>query len=95
MTTHATAEGTKSYAERFAAGNAAGHFRTVSLPGSVLSVSSIGMGTYLGQPDGGTAGGGDTDMAVAPSLNPGGFYKVYMSSLTLASVTLATMPSAV
>jgi hypothetical protein len=46
--------------------------------------------TYLGQPDGGRAGGGDTDMAVAPAANSSGFFNVYMSSLTLASVTLAT-----
>lgn len=46
--------------------------------------------TYLGQPDGGLAGGGDTDEAIAPQKNAKGFYNAYMSSLSLVSATLAT-----
>src|ERR1700693_1684586 len=52
MTTHATAEGTGSYAARFAATAAPKHFRApvnCSAPAPLLS--SIGIGTYLGQPD--------------------------------------------
>jgi aryl-alcohol dehydrogenase-like predicted oxidoreductase len=47
MSKSATAEGTKRYAERFAGGAAPGHFREAH----GLAVSSIGIGTYLGQPD--------------------------------------------
>ena len=55
MTTYATAEGTRHYAERFAAGVAAGHFREPVGCGtpdeSAPLLSSIGIGTYLGLPD--------------------------------------------
>lgn len=44
----ATPEGTHRYAARFAGISAAGHFREAS-PG--LFLSSIGIGTYLGEPD--------------------------------------------
>ncbi|HYA97405.1 MAG TPA: aldo/keto reductase [Methylomirabilota bacterium] len=54
MTTRATPEDTKSYAQRFATAEEAGHFRKATLPGEALTVSSIGIGTYLGQPDAGT-----------------------------------------
>ena len=47
MTQSATPAGTKHYAERFAGRAADGHFREVQS----LVVSSIGIGTYLGQPD--------------------------------------------
>jgi aryl-alcohol dehydrogenase-like predicted oxidoreductase len=47
MSKSATAEGTARYAKRFADGSAVGHFREAHS----LAVSSIGMGTYLGQPD--------------------------------------------
>jgi len=47
MSKSATAEGTASYAKRFAGGAAPGHFREAH----TLAVSSIGIGTYLGQPD--------------------------------------------
>lgn len=47
MPTHATPEGTRKFAERFAGKAAAGHFRAAQ----GLAVSSLGMGTYLGQPD--------------------------------------------
>jgi aryl-alcohol dehydrogenase-like predicted oxidoreductase len=53
MNSHATAEGTKRYAERFRGLAAAGHFREVQL----LALSSLGIGTYLGQPDDKTDGG--------------------------------------
>jgi aryl-alcohol dehydrogenase-like predicted oxidoreductase len=58
MTTYATAQGTKHYAERFASGAAAGHFRepvgcaTPDESGPLLS--SIGIGTYLGLADAAT-----------------------------------------
>jgi len=44
----ATAQGTMRYAARFRGQSAAGHFREV--PGGVF-FSSIGIGTYLGEPD--------------------------------------------
>ncbi len=44
----ATAQGTMRYAARFRGHSAAGHFREV--PGGVF-FSSIGIGTYLGEPD--------------------------------------------
>jgi aryl-alcohol dehydrogenase-like predicted oxidoreductase len=43
----ATADGTAAYAERFPGFRAAGFFRSEQ----GLSVSSVGLGTYLGQPD--------------------------------------------
>jgi aryl-alcohol dehydrogenase-like predicted oxidoreductase len=47
MSKSATAEGTSRYAKRFAEGAAPGHFREAH----TLDVSSIGIGTYLGQSD--------------------------------------------
>jgi aryl-alcohol dehydrogenase-like predicted oxidoreductase len=47
MTQSATPEATKRYANRFAGRAADGHFREAH--GLVLS--SLGIGTYLGQPD--------------------------------------------
>jgi aryl-alcohol dehydrogenase-like predicted oxidoreductase len=47
MSTSATKDGTTRYAKRFSARTAAGHFREAQ----GLAVSSIGIGTYLGQPD--------------------------------------------
>ena len=47
MTVHATAEATARYAKKFAGRAANGHFREAQ--GLVLS--SLGIGTYLGQPD--------------------------------------------
>jgi aryl-alcohol dehydrogenase-like predicted oxidoreductase len=47
MSKSATAEGTARYAKRFSDGAAPGHFRDAH----TLAVSSIGIGTYLGQPD--------------------------------------------
>ncbi len=50
---HATAEGTRHYAERFSALREAGHFRSplrVKGPAELL-FSSLGVGTYLGEPD--------------------------------------------
>jgi aryl-alcohol dehydrogenase-like predicted oxidoreductase len=47
MTKSATKEGTTRYTQKFAGRAAAGHFREVQR----LLLSSIGMGTYLGQPD--------------------------------------------
>ena len=47
MTQHGTPQGTTRYAERFRGRAAAGHFREPQ----GLKLSSIGIGTYLGQPD--------------------------------------------
>jgi aryl-alcohol dehydrogenase-like predicted oxidoreductase len=49
----ATAEGTRRFAERFSALHKAGHFRQPKhVPGPAdLSFSSLGLGTYLGEPD--------------------------------------------
>lgn len=47
MTTFATPDGTRKYAARFATRAAAGHFREQQ----GLWLSSIGIGTYLGDPD--------------------------------------------
>ena len=47
MTTFATSDSTKKYAARFASRAAAGHFREQQ----GLLLSSIGVGTYLGEPD--------------------------------------------
>ena len=47
MTTFATPDGTRKYAARFATRAAAGHFREQQ----GLWLSSIGIGTYLGEPD--------------------------------------------
>ena len=47
---YATAEGTRRYAQRFAAVAAPGHFRERN----ALQVSSLGIGTYLGEPDAAT-----------------------------------------
>ncbi len=47
----ATREGTQRYAQRFAGRAAAGHFREIA--GGVLA-SSIGIGTYLGEPNAAT-----------------------------------------
>jgi aryl-alcohol dehydrogenase-like predicted oxidoreductase len=49
MPGRATAQGTLRYAARFQGRTAAGHFREI--PGGLL-FSSIGIGTYLGEPDG-------------------------------------------
>ena len=50
MTTFATGEGTKKYAARFAGRVAEEHFR-VAEPADGLALSSIGIGTYLGDAD--------------------------------------------
>lgn len=47
MTTSASKDGTTRYAGRFAAHSASGHFREAQR----MVLSSLGMGTYLGQPD--------------------------------------------
>jgi hypothetical protein len=50
---HATAEGTARYRARFSQLHDAGHFRRPAhVPGiGELWLSSIGLGTYLGEPD--------------------------------------------
>lgn len=47
----ATPEGTRAYASRFASSAAKGHFREAA---GGLTASSIGIGTYLGEPDAAT-----------------------------------------
>ena len=47
MTTSATTDGTARYAQRFSGRAANGHFRYAQ----ELTLSSLGIGTYLGQPD--------------------------------------------
>jgi aryl-alcohol dehydrogenase-like predicted oxidoreductase len=47
MTKSASKDGTTRYAQRFAAHSASGHFREAQR----MVLSSVGMGTYLGQPD--------------------------------------------
>src|SRR5260370_9535687 len=47
MSKSATKEGTTRYAQKFAGRAAAGHFRETQR----LALSSLGIGTYLGQPD--------------------------------------------
>ena len=58
MTTFATPDGTKKYAARFHGRAAAGHFREQQ----GLLLSSLGIGTYLGEPD------ARTDQAYADSI---------------------------
>jgi aryl-alcohol dehydrogenase-like predicted oxidoreductase len=58
----ATAQGTLRYAARFQGRTAAGHFREV--PGAIL-FSSIGIGTYLGEPDEATDKGYASAVAAA------------------------------
>jgi len=53
MSISATTEGTARYAKRFAGSAASGHFRAAQ----TWTVSSVGIGTYLGQPDDKTDGG--------------------------------------
>ncbi|MBN1565013.1 MAG: aldo/keto reductase [Anaerolineae bacterium] len=62
----ATAQATAAYAERLGAQTANGHFRTT--PGG-LQVSSIGLGTYLGEPDDATDAA--YQAAVAQALTAG------------------------
>ena len=61
MTKSATKEGTTRYAQKFAGRAATGHFREVQR----LLLSSIGIGTYLGQPDARTDEGYTTAAVVA------------------------------
>jgi aryl-alcohol dehydrogenase-like predicted oxidoreductase len=61
MKNHATSEGTRRYAARFTGRTAEGHFRSIPDPEAPrsekadanlgLAVSSLGIGTYLGDPD--------------------------------------------
>ncbi|MGH9866022.1 MAG: aldo/keto reductase, partial [Candidatus Acidiferrales bacterium] len=53
MTTSATTAGTQRYTQKFSSRAAEGHFREAQ----GLTVSSLGIGTYLGQPDGKTDAG--------------------------------------
>lgn len=50
MNPQASQDGTERYAARFSGRAAEGHFRAVDKAGG-LTLSSIGIGTYLGQPD--------------------------------------------
>jgi aryl-alcohol dehydrogenase-like predicted oxidoreductase len=61
MSKSATTEGTARYAKKFAGGAAPEHFREAHK----FAVSSIGIGTYLGQPDDKTDGGYTASVAAA------------------------------
>ncbi len=61
MTKAATKEGTTRYAQKFAGQAASGHFRETQR----LVISSIGIGTYLGQPDARTDAGYTAAVAAA------------------------------
>ena len=61
MKSHATAESTKRYAKRFSGRAAEGHFRETQ----GLIASSLGIGTYLGQPDDKTDGNYTAAVAAA------------------------------
>ena len=63
----ATPEGTLRYAARFQGRSAAGHFREI--PGGLV-LSSIGIGTYLGEADDATDGA-YTDAIVSAVQNGG------------------------
>jgi aryl-alcohol dehydrogenase-like predicted oxidoreductase len=67
MSISATNEGTARYARRFAGSAAPGHFREAQ----GLTVSSLGIGTYLGQPDNKTDGNyaASVSAAVESGLN--------------------------
>ncbi|TML08124.1 MAG: hypothetical protein E6G41_02985 [Actinobacteria bacterium] len=55
--------------------------------------SACGQAEYRGQPNGfGGVGasGGDIDVAIAPARNPAGVFNVYVASLNLASINVAT-----
>jgi aryl-alcohol dehydrogenase-like predicted oxidoreductase len=71
LPSRATAEGTAHYAERFPQLREAGHFRRPEhAPGpNELSMSSIGAGTYLGEPDDATDG--EYTAAIAAALRSG------------------------
>jgi hypothetical protein len=56
------------------------HYTTLVSPNSVSQANNTGF----------APGGGDTDLAVAPVKNGGGFYNVYVSSLSLANVDVST-----
>ncbi len=51
MSNQATKDGTQRYAARFAGTAADGHFRQTPPTAGSLTLSSIGIGTYLGEPD--------------------------------------------
>lgn len=51
MPNGATPQGTERYAAKFASRAASGHFRTLPDIYGALTVSSLGIGTYLGEPD--------------------------------------------
>ena len=59
----ATSQGTLRYAARFQGRSAPGHFREI--PGGKV-LSSIGIGTYLGEPD------PETDKGYAQAIGCGG-----------------------
>src|SRR5438128_9749673 len=56
------------------------HYTTLVSPNGLSQANDTGF----------APGGGDTDLAVAPDKNAGGFYNVYVSSLSLANVDVST-----
>ncbi len=64
----------------FRSGDNGLHYTTLVSPNGVSSSNDTGF----------APGGGDTDLAVAPDKNAGGFYNVYVASLSLANVDVST-----
>src|SRR6266550_294866 len=56
------------------------HYTTLLSPNGVSASNDTGF----------APGGGDTDLAIAPDKNAGGFYNVYVASLSLANVDVST-----
>lgn len=71
LTGYATGEGTAAYAQRHAELAAVGHFRAVQDGAGTLMVSSLGLGTYLGEADDATDAGyrAAAEAALAGGIN--------------------------
>ena len=86
MNSHATAESTKRYADRFNGVAAPGHFREVQ----ALALSSLGIGTYLGQPDDKTDAGYAASVVAAVEnginvIDPAINYRFHRSERSIGS----------
>ena len=60
------------------------HYASLPSPNDVSSANDTGF----------APGGGDTDVAIAPTTNAAGFYNVYVASLSLADVDVSTSTDA-
>jgi len=56
------------------------HYATLDCPNCLSNANNTGF----------APGGGDTDLATAPVRNTGGFYNVYVASLTLGNIDVST-----